>query len=118
MLACVVCFILQEAGNVFQGGFFHFPFPLGMCENPDSLHPCQHLVLPLIFFFNLFRATPVAYEGSQARGQMGAIAALLHHSHSNLGSELHLRSRPQLTAMPDPQPTEQGQRWNLHPHGY
>ena len=25
---------------------------------------------------------------------------------------------PQLMAMPDPRPTEQGQRSNLHPHGY
>ena len=24
----------------------------------------------------------------------------------------------QLMAMPDPQPTEQGQGWNPHPHGY
>ena len=28
----------------------------------------------------------------------------LHHSHSNAGSELHLRPTPQLTAMPDPSP--------------
>ena len=34
------------------------------------------------FFFCLFRATPVAYGGSQARGQIGATAASPHHSHS------------------------------------
>ena len=38
----------------------------------------------------LFRAAPAAYGGSQARGRVGAIAAGLHHSHSNAGSELHL----------------------------
>ena len=29
----------------------------------------------------------MAYGGSQARGQIGAVAASLHHSHSNSGSE-------------------------------
>ena len=43
------------------------------------------------FFFPFFRATPTAYGSSQARGQLGATAAGLHHSHSNTGSELHLR---------------------------
>ena len=36
------------------------------------------------------RATPTAYGGSQPRGQIRAIAAGLHHSHSNTGSELRL----------------------------
>ena len=44
----------------------------------------------------LFRAAPEAYVSSQARGQ----------------------PTPQLTAMPDPWPTERGQGLNLHPHGY
>ena len=35
-------------------------------------------------------ATPAAYGGSQARGQIGAVAASLCHSHGHLGSELHL----------------------------
>ena len=61
---------------------------------------------------------PVAYESSQARGRIGAAAAGLHHSHSNAGSELSLRSTPQLTATSDPQPTDRGQGSNLHPHGY
>ena len=42
----------------------------------------------LVFF--LFRATSAAYGGSQARGQVGATAAGLHHSHSNSGSKLRL----------------------------
>ena len=45
------------------------------------------------FFVCLFafsRAAPVAYGGSQARGQIGAIAAGLRHSHSNTGLELCL----------------------------
>ena len=32
----------------------------------------------------------MALGGSQARGQIGAEAAGLHHSNSNSGSELHL----------------------------
>ena len=52
--------------------------------------------------FCLFRATTAAYGGSQARGLMGAVAAGLHHSHSNARSEPHLRPTLQLTAMPDP----------------
>ena len=55
----------------------------------------------LIFFF-LFRAAPMAYGGSQARGPIRVIAAGLYHSHSNLGSEPPLRPTPQLMAMPDP----------------
>ena len=44
----------------------------------------------------------MAYGTSQARGQTGAVAASLHHSHSKLGSEMHLRPTPQLTATLDP----------------
>ena len=46
--------------------------------------------------FCLFRAAPMAYGSSQARGQIRAVAAGLRHSHSNTGSE------PQLMATPDP----------------
>ena len=42
------------------------------------------------FFFFLFRAVPAAYGGSQARGQIGAVATGLHRSHSNVESELCL----------------------------
>ena len=68
--------------------------------------------------FSLFRAIPVAYGSSQTRGQTGAVVASLHHSHSNAGSEMHLRPIAQLMAMPDPQPTEQGQGLNWSLHGY
>ena len=54
------------------------------------------------FFFSLFRATPVAYGGSQARDPIAAMAAGLHHGHSNAGSKPHLPPIPQLMAMADP----------------
>ena len=44
----------------------------------------------------------MAYGSSQTRGQNGAIAARLRHSHSNVGSELHLQPKPKLPEMPDP----------------
>ena len=61
-----------------------------------------------VFVFCLLGAAPAAYGVSQARGPIGAIAA-------NKVSEPCLRSTPQLTAMPDPLSTEQGQGLNLHP---
>ena len=63
-------------------------------------------------------AAPAAYGGSQARGPIGAVATGLHQSHSNAGSELCLQPTPQLTAIPDPRPTEGRQGMNPHPHGY
>ena len=44
----------------------------------------------------------MGYRGSQARGLIGAVAAGLSQSHSNVGSEPGLRPTPQLTAMPEP----------------
>ena len=44
----------------------------------------------------------MASGGSQTRGPIGAVAAGLHHSHSNTGSKPCLQPIPQLTAMPDP----------------
>ena len=68
--------------NIYNVGFFLFCF--------------------VLFCFCLFRAAPVAYGSSQARGQIGAIAASLHHSHSNARSKPHLQPTPQLRAMPGP----------------
>ena len=42
---------------------------------------------PIFFFFGLFRATPTAYESSQARGRIGTAASGLHHRHSDTGSK-------------------------------
>ena len=56
----------------------------------------------LSFFFGFFRAEPTAYGGFQARDQIEATAAGLHHSHSNTGSEPCLQPTPQLMATPDP----------------
>ena len=44
----------------------------------------------------------VAYGSSQSRGQIGAAATRLCHSHSNFKSKSHLRPTLQLTVTPDP----------------
>ena len=69
-------------------------------------------------FFFFPRVAPAAHGSSQARVWIRAAAASLHHSHSNARSKLHGQPTPQLTAMPGPWPTEQGQGLNPHPHGY
>ena len=54
-----------------------------------------------VYIFCFFRAAPVAYGGSQARGLIEATAAGLRHL-NNLGSEPRLGPTPQLIAMLDP----------------
>ena len=68
--------------------------------------------LSFFFFFLLFRAAPMAYGFSKARGRIGAKAVSLHHSHINEGSMPYLWPTPQLMAMADPQPIEWGQGSN------
>ena len=74
----------------------------------------QGVIFSVLFCFLSF----FFLRGSQARGLIGAVATSLRQSHSNSGSEPHLRSTPQFTATPDPQPTEQGRGSNPHLHGY
>ena len=50
-----------------------------------SVQPGASTFLPPPFFL-LFRAAFEAYGGSQVGGQIGAVAASLHHSHSNARS--------------------------------
>jgi len=49
----------------------------------------DHTPIILFLFFLLLGATGTAHGSSQARGQIGATAAGLHHSHSNAGSWTH-----------------------------
>ena len=55
--------------------------------------------VPYLFIY-LLRAAPSVYGGSHARGQIRDGVASLYHSHSNLGSELHVQPTPQLSTMP------------------
>ena len=82
------------------------------CLEAAFHHPHPHIIsIKLIFHavigflcvcVCLFRAALKAYGGSQGRGLIGAVAAILHHSHSNARSESRLQTTAQLTATPDP----------------
>ena len=50
----------------------------------------------------VFRAAPVAYGSSPARGRIRATGATLRHSHTKAGSKPHLRPTPWLMATHDP----------------
>ena len=82
--------------------FFLSRTPMTKTFDPQIYHICLFslIFLPVYFslppekkkkkFFSSFRAAPAAYGGSLARDQVVAVAASLHHSHSNTGSELRL----------------------------
>ena len=61
----------------------------------------KHGFTHLLGFQLIFTAVLVAYGSSPARGQIGATAAGLHHSHGNTRSKPHLQPTPQLAEMPD-----------------
>jgi len=92
-------FLTLKAPTMTLQKFVNYPLK---CSNQTG---CSLLFLGLCtpgscdFFFCLFRVTPAAYGSSQARNQIGAVAASLHHS--NARSEPSLQPTPQLTAMPD-----------------
>ena len=72
----------------------------GYCDSSGNPWIVQFIIffifwvlLFLVFCRFFFRAIPTACGGSQARGLIRAIAASLHHSHSNAGSYTH-RARP------------------------
>ena len=57
---------------------------MGLCDTGPEFK----FLFYLIFSFSFdFRAEPMAYGSFQARGQIGTVAASLHHSHSHVGSE-------------------------------
>ena len=66
------------------------------------------MIIPLFFLFVCFLSfcpflgRSLAYEGSQARGLVEAVATGLRQSHSNAGSETRLQPTPQVTAALDP----------------
>ena len=92
--------------TVYVGFFFwilHYVLVTFLVSFQPILHYLDyHSFIYLFIVFCLFRATPEAYGGSQARSRIGAVAARLHHSHSNAGPESHLQPTPQFTAMLDP----------------
>ena len=79
----------------------------------------QYLLIPVSFFsFFCLGPYPRHMEVPGFQGPNRAVAAGLHHSHSNAGSEPCLQPTLQLTVTPDPSPTERGQGLNPSPHSY
>ena len=83
-------------------GFYYLPSSQNFTSK--SLVFCFFFRAIPFFSFSppLFRATPAACGSSQARGRIGAVAAGLCYSRSNVGSKPHLQPTPQLVAMLDP----------------
>ena len=93
-------------GNLTVLAKLHLPFVLEIAlleiYPTDTLEKLSQHVWTRLFiaalvlgFFNfLFRAPPAAYGSTQAKGQTGASAAGLHHSHNNSGSQPHLPPPP------------------------
>ena len=69
------------------------------------------------WFFFFFLWPHLWHMKFPAGVQIRAVAADLHHSHRNTGSQLQLQPMLQLAATPDLWPTERGQRLNLYPYG-
>ena len=76
--------LLSHKGNSYR------QFLCGICFTP-TFKKCFSVQLHYhyynIIIFCLFRAVPVAYGSSQARGRTRAAATGLYHSYSNTGSE-------------------------------
>ena len=90
---------------------------LGRFIAQQKLKGCCKITYNFFLSVLIFRSVLEADGDSQARGWIGARAASLHHSHSNMGSRLCLWPAPQLTAWPNPYPTKRGQGSNLQPRG-
>ena len=67
-----------------------------------GLWPGQGCCFILFLVFFKFRAAPVAYGDSQARGLIETVAAGLRYGHGNARSEPYLLLMLQLVAKPDP----------------
>ena len=86
-------FFLVESGQRFVNfvySLFHFIL---------FMYLLMYLFIYLVFC--LFKATMMAYESSQARGLIRAVAVGLRQSHSNATSKPRLPHTSQLTATPD-----------------
>ena len=109
----------RQAGEIsflmtFRGHHYScYPYLVGLHELPLTSLQENHLHSSLLdrvyhsfsflpSFFPSFRATPEAYGSFQARSQIRAAATGLRLSHSNEGSEPHLRIMPWFVATPDP----------------
>ena len=102
---------IKQGGNQFKGQCPVWHPRCSLWEGVIYQYHFRSCIVTLLFFFffvffvvvvvAISWAAPAAYRGSQARGQIGAVATGLLQSHSNVGSELRLQLTPQPTATPD-----------------
>ena len=71
------------------------------CYSVNARHETLLLWVFFFFFFALFWGGGLFFGFCAAGMRIGAVAAGLHQSHSNVGSKLSLQPTPQLTATPD-----------------
>ena len=98
---------MHRAAKYFQKLTFAFMYFEALKCHFHSL--CRGgLTCYFLFFLSFFflRAATVAYGDSQARVQIRAAAAGLHHSHIRTRSEVCQQPIPELKATPDPQRTK------------
>ena len=98
-------FKVAWSGSRHYCGFTSYCSPLTLLLEPQEPNFSPSNILSLIYIYFLFlllRAVPTAYGSSQARGQIGATGAVIHHGHSYTVSEPCLRPTPQLMPMSDP----------------
>ena len=79
--------ILEKFFAVISSNIFSGPFSLSSPSGTPVIWILVLLTLSpkyVFFAFLLFGAGSVAFVGSQVRGQIGATAAGLHHSHSSV----------------------------------
>ena len=102
-LQCILitCWGKQTSKTFFTDWFYTFIFSGELQKHLVMLYVnyiYTIYIITLTYLHMLFRATPMAYGNSQARGRIGAGAASLCHSHSNAGSEhicdIHRSSQP------------------------
>ena len=74
---------------------------ISMFIDPVSIFGEMSIQVLCPFFFFL-QPHLCHMEVPRARGQIGAAAVELYHSHGNTRSELHLQPMPQLAVMTDP----------------
>ena len=92
--------IFSLFSSVIMNAIFTFQGPLKITFTFFVLWSfSQSSFLFVCFVFLLFRAAPVAYGGSQARGWIRAIAAGLRQSHSSAGTLTHW-ARPGIEPSP------------------
>ena len=80
----------QEKQNNYTTSFSYYIIFLKGHSNMGVFYRCYTDWYNVYYYFFLFRASPVVYGSSWAKGWIIAAAAGLSHSHSNARSELHL----------------------------